>query len=67
MCKLLENIISAQPPEVQAAIQELEDRGLSFCSHFGYENAVALLKEMDEAFASGSLYEWLRCRCGIVR
>jgi len=65
----IEHIMSlcdGQPPEVINAVIELESRGLSFCGHFGYQNALALLHEMDEAFDSGLLYEFLRDRFGIL-
>lgn len=65
MSNFVDELISKQPPEVQSAIRELESRGLSFCGHFGYQNAVAILCEMNAAFYSGELYEWMRRTFGI--
>lgn len=59
-------LLSTQPHEVQAAAAELQSRGLMFCGHFGYANAVQRLREMNDAFEAGTLYEWLRDTCGIV-
>ena len=49
-----------------SAIRELESRGLIFCAHFGVENAVEIMAEMDAAFLDGRLYEWLRSRLGVT-
>ena len=62
----LKSIIAAQSIEVQHAIRELEDRGLMICAHFGTENAIDILGEMNQAFSDGTLYAWLARRCGIV-
>lgn len=48
------------------AMTELENRGLSFCCHFGTDNAVDLLEGMNRAFDMGCLYEWLNNYMGIV-
>ena len=48
------------------AMDELENRGLYFCAHFGTENACDILESMDHAFAMGRLYEWMREQLGIV-
>ena len=47
-------------PEQMAAIEKLEERGFTFCGHYGYENAVELLEQMDRAFRGGYLEEWLK-------
>jgi hypothetical protein len=52
-------------PEVDYACRTLESRGLSFCIHFGTENASDLLADMNRAFDLGVLYEWMRNRCGV--
>lgn len=49
----------------RAACLELESRGLSFCTHFGYENAEDILYAMDVAFQLGILYEWMSAQFGI--
>lgn len=66
MSDLMENLIEQQPPPVRAAIRELQSRGLAFCGHFGYDNAVERLAGMNRAFAEGRLYEWLRDACGVA-
>ena len=66
MSDFVDDIISAQKPKVRAAIRTLEARGLTFCSHFGTDNAIKVLKGMDSAYRRGVLYEWLRDWCGIV-
>ena len=50
---------------VQEACRTLEARGLSFCCHFGTENAIEILADMDRAYDMGVLYEWMRNRMGI--
>ena len=57
---VLDEIYRAQPKEIQAAIDELESRGLSWCGHFGYANAECVLVDMNEAFEAGRLYEYMR-------
>jgi hypothetical protein len=65
-CKLIRDLIAQQPVGVQSAIRELQHRGLSFCGHFGYQNAVDRLAEMNRAFAEGRLYEWMRDTLGVI-
>ena len=48
------------------AMDELEERGLYFCGHFGIDNACDVLEGMNHAFAMGILYEWMREQLGIV-
>jgi len=62
---LFENLISSQPFKVSEAIRVLQSRGLMFCGHFGYENAIDRLADMNQAFAEGRLYEWLKDVCGV--
>ena len=64
--KVVEDIIKKQPKPVQAAIRELEERGLSFCVHFGYDTAIAVKAALDKAFREGRLYEHLAKFHGIV-
>lgn len=47
------------------AMDQLEDRGMTFCGNFGYSNAVDLLAGMDKAAEDGTLYEWLRVHMGV--
>jgi hypothetical protein len=63
---ILRDLLNGQPPDVVAAVLELESRGLTFCVHFGYSNAISRLRSMDEACSAGHLYEWLRDECGIL-
>lgn len=49
----------------RAACLKLESRGLSFCAHFGYENAEDILLAMDVAVQGGFLYEWMDSQFGI--
>lgn len=51
--------------EAATACRVLERRGLSFCAHFGTDNAVEILGHMDRAFDGGFLYEWMRERFGL--
>lgn len=53
------------PDEVQVACRKLEERGFSFCGHFGTENAVKILAGMDRAADMGILDEWLLNYMGI--
>lgn len=58
----LRSIFEKLTPEVQYAINELEDRGLVWCQSFGFSNAIAILNDMDRAFQQGWLYEWFEMR-----
>lgn len=51
--------------ETMIAMRELESRGLSFCSHFGRDNAVDILDGMNRAMELGVLYEWMAGRLGV--
>lgn len=55
------------PGTANVAMDELESRGLTFCSHFGYENAVAILADMNRACDEGVLYEWMDRTLGVAR
>jgi hypothetical protein len=52
--------------ETQLAIQELEERGLVWGTHFGFANAQAIRAEMNKAFNDGKLYEWMRWKMGVT-
>lgn len=63
LCHLLDiRITDAQ----RVAMDELELRGLSFCCHFGTDNAIEILADMNRAADLGVLYEWMSERMGIV-
>lgn len=53
-------------PEAYEAMCILRERGLGFCTHFGYANAVDLLAEMNAACEAGTLYDWMAKRCGLA-
>ena len=59
MSELIEMLKDKAGPAGRMAITELELRGFRFCVHFGYENAISYLREMDDAFDDGRLYEYL--------
>jgi hypothetical protein len=60
-----EELLSKLQPEVQDAIRTLEARGLVLCTHFGINNAVSTLRQMDAYCQMGCLYEWLKLRYGM--
>lgn len=66
MTHLYTDIYKTLPKATQAAIDELEARGLKWGVHFGSDHATGLLLEMNAAFAGGTLYQWLRDRMGVV-
>lgn len=43
--------IPEQPPDIELAIEELENRGYRFCVDFGYENAVSFLANIENIVA----------------
>ena len=63
--ELIETLGLKVTPAQMAAVEKLEERGLSFCGNFGYENAADILKEMDQAFLGGYLEKWMLDR-GLV-
>lgn len=56
------------PPDVTTeqleAMKILDERGLEFCVHFGYKNAVEVLWAMDVAMLENRLYEWMLKQLG---
>lgn len=52
-------VLSVCSAETVAAVAELERRGFQFFSHFGTQNAVRTLREMDQSIEEGRLYEHL--------
>lgn len=56
----LQSIFDSLDQETQKAIDTLEERGLKWMAHFGYDNAIEMLHEMDIAFEQGWLYQWMK-------
>lgn len=57
--------MQASKEQIDAAHQ-LHTRGLAVFVHYGIQNAVQVLHDMDEAIENARLYEFMRDRLGIV-
>lgn len=60
-------VLSVCSVETVDAVAELERRGFQFFSHFGTQNAVRTLREMNQAADDGRLYEYLHAAFGMCQ